>query len=341
VLAAALEANPGDATARFLLGSLYMANGLLEPAIAEWQRTRTIRPAIPTLDRNLGLALLQAGKHDRDARAVLEEGVVADSRNVDVYLALDGVLSAANASPRDRVAALRRFPSPERMPSSMVFKLGQAMAEAGDAGPAEALFHNRFFPQEEGGTSVRTVYAQVRLISARTAAAKGDCSAALGILDALPREQKDLTFTTGGLADSLQPAMMARQVATIDRTCGRQDEAVTQWRSLAQPRGSESGPLAVAIADDARERLGSPRTPADRRRLEEALESATDTLASGGTSNPGSLEYARAWLLAELGRVGESRQSLRRVFLLPDRNLSHAMARALLNDLPPDREIQK
>ena len=61
VLAAALEANPEDATARFLLGSLYLANGLLEPAIAEWQRTRTIRPAIPTLDRNLGLALLQAG----------------------------------------------------------------------------------------------------------------------------------------------------------------------------------------------------------------------------------------------------------------------------------------
>ena len=113
---AALEANPSDATARFLLGSLYMANGLLEPAIAEWQRTRHDPPAIPTLDRNLGLALLQAGNHDRDARAVLEEGVVADSRNVDVYLALDGVLSAANASPRDRVAALRRFPSPERMP---------------------------------------------------------------------------------------------------------------------------------------------------------------------------------------------------------------------------------
>lgn len=339
VLAAALEANPQDATARFLLGSLYLANGLLEPAIAEWQRARAIRPGIPTLDRNLGLALLHAG-NDRDARAVLEDGVEADSRNVDVYLALDGVLSAARASARDRVSALRRFPSPDRMPSSMVFKLGLALAEAGEARPAEALFHNRFFPQEEGGTSVRSVYTEVRLISARTSADKGDCATTRDILDGLTRTQKDLTFTTGGLADALQPPLMARQVAEIDRACGRQEAARTQWQRLARLDGN-GGPLAVGIADDAREHLGSARTPEDRRRLEAALASATATMESGGTSNPGSLEYARALLLTALGRAGEARQSFRRVFLYPDRNLSHAMARAAMNERRSEREIQK
>ena len=150
---------------------------------------------------------------------------MADSRNVDVYLALDGVLSAANAS---RAIASRRFdafPHPIACPRPWCSSLGWRLAEAGEARPAEALFHNRFFPQEEGGTSVRTVYAQVRLISARTAADKGDCSAARDILDGLTREQKDLAFTTGGLADALQPPMMARQVAAIDGTCGRQDAA--------------------------------------------------------------------------------------------------------------------
>ena len=97
-------------------------------------------------------------------------------------------------------------------------------------------------------------------------------------------------------------------------------------------RDVDGGPLAVAIADDARERLGSARTPQDRRRLEAALESAAATLESGGTSNPGSLEYARALLLAALGRSADARQSLRRVCLFPDRNLSHAMARAAMND---------
>ena len=46
VLKAAIErVNPNDATARFLLGSLFLANGLLEPAIAEWQRVRQVRPS--------------------------------------------------------------------------------------------------------------------------------------------------------------------------------------------------------------------------------------------------------------------------------------------------------
>jgi hypothetical protein len=334
VLKAALQTSPNDATARFLLGSLYLANGLLEPAITEWQRIRQVRPAIPTLHRNLGLALLYAGDRDRDARAVLEEGIVADSRNVDVYLALDGVLSAANASPRERVTALQRFPNPERIPSSMVFKRALALAEAGDAPAAEALFHNRFFPQEEGGTSVRTVYTQVRLVSSRVAAAKGDCAAARDILDSLAREQKDLPFTTGGLADSLQPPMMARQIAAVEWTCGRQDQARARWGRLAKGLSGDNGPLAVAIADEARERLGVSRTPDDRRRLEESLEAATRTLDSGGTSSPGSLEYARASLLAALGRIDETRTSLRRVFLFPDRNLSHALARAMIRDLP-------
>ena len=62
---------------------------------------------------------------------------------------------------------------------------------------------------------------------------------------------------------------------------------MTQWRGLAKARDGDGGPLAVAIADDARERLGSARTPEDRRRLEEALESATVTLAVGRDQQPG------------------------------------------------------
>ena len=178
------------------------------------------------------------------------------------------------------------------------------------------------------------------MISARRVADKGDCAMARDILDGLTRAQKDLAFTTGGLADALQPPMMARQVAEIDRTCGRQEAARTQWQRLAGLDVNGS-PLAVAIADDAREHLGSARTAEDRRRLEAALASATATLESGGTSNPGSLDTRAALLLTALGQAGEARQSFRRVFLYPDRNLSHAMARAAMNDLPPEREGQK
>ena len=330
VLKAALQANPDDATARFLLGSQYLASGLVGPAIEAWQRVRHAGTNIPTLHRNLGLALLQDSLDVREARAVLEEGTTADPENVEVYLALDGVLSAGSAGARERVDALRRFPAAGNMPASLVFKLALAQAEAGDATGAERLFHDRFFPREEGGTSVRTVYTQVRLTSAQRAADAGDCDASLGMLDALSRAQPGLAFTSGGVSDTLAPPFMNQQVAAIEWACGRRESARARWDRQARALAGDAAPLTLAIADVARRRLGRAMTAAERARLEKALEAAASTLESAGTNNPGLIEYARALLLSALGRGNEAQQSYRRVFTYPDRALSHALARAAM-----------
>jgi len=330
VLRAALRANPDDATATFLLGSLYLASGLTEPAAAAWQRARRLQPSIPTLHRNLGLLLLTGSPNYREARAVLEEGITNDRENVDVYAGLDAVLSAVEASPSERVTAIRRFGTPERMPSLLIFKLALALAEAGETATAEQLFHDRFFPREEGGTNVRAVYVQTRLISARLAADRGGCKAALEMLDDLPRERQDLPFTRGTLTDALQSPAATQQIARIEATCGRDAAARDRWSRLEQRLTAGASATDAAIADGARARLGHQRTDEQRRRLETALESVTRAVDSGTASNPGALEYSRGLLLSALGRAEESRAALRRVFLFPDRNLSHALARDAL-----------
>ena len=99
--------------------------------------------------------------------------------------------------------------------------------------------------------------------------------------------------------------------------------------------------MTLAIADEARRRLGRARTADQRRRLEAALESTSRALDAGDTGNPGYTELARASLLAALGRAADARQSMARVFLLPDRNLSHALAHATIADLPPEGESHK
>jgi tetratricopeptide (TPR) repeat protein len=330
VLRAALRARPDDATARFLLGSLYLASGLTEPAAAAWQRVRQLQPSIPTLHRNLGLLLLDGTPKYGEARAVLEEGITNDPENVDVYAALDGVLSAVGASAADRAAAIRRFRAPERMPPLLVYKLALGVAEAGDAAGAEQLFHDRFFPREEGGTNVRAVYAQTRLISSRLAADRGDCKTALSVLDDLPRERQDLSFTRGTLTDALQSPPMVRQMARIEATCGRDAAARERWSRLERPLAAGGSPTDLAIADEARDHLGHQRSQDQRQRLEDALQSVTLTLDAGNTSNPGGLEYARGLLLGRLDRKEDAAAAFRRVFLSPDRNLSHALAREAL-----------
>jgi tetratricopeptide (TPR) repeat protein len=222
VLRAALRRNADDATARFLLGSLYFSAGLVDEAVAEWQRARALNPGIPTLHRNLGLALL-LGKDDAEGARRVLEGVEHDARNVEIYDGLDRVMSLQRAVAADRAAALRRYPAPAEMPPALVFKLALALAEQGDAGAAAALFRDRFFPREEGGTNVRTVLAQVRLRSALTASAQHRCPEALGIVDALTQETPGLAFTRGGRGRAT-PGADARELAAVETACGRQEE---------------------------------------------------------------------------------------------------------------------
>jgi tetratricopeptide (TPR) repeat protein len=332
VLNEAIKANPSDGIAQFLLGSLYLSSGLAQPAIESWQRVRQVRPQTPVLHRNLGLTLLQRSDY-AEARTVLQEGVAVDGENVDVYLALDAALSAIGASARERASALARYPAPDNArPASLVFKAALALAEAGDAIAAERLFFDRFFPREEGGTNVRTMYAQVRLTSARVAADEGRCDPARQILDSLSTERSGLTFTNNGLTDVIATPTLSLQAASIESACGRPAEARARWERLARPLTADGSALTLSIADAARQRLNRPRTAAELARLDRAVENATSTLDSAGTSSPGLIEYARGVLLEALGKTAEGRESLRRVFTYPDRGLSHALARAALKE---------
>ena len=330
VLQSALDANPNAGRARYLLGALYLSSGLTEQAIESWQQVRPLQPAIPTLHRSLGLALMRGPGDFASARAVLNEGLEADPTNVEIYLALEQVLSALGAPAADRVAALRRYPAPAGMPGAMALKLAWALAETGEASAAERVFHDRFFPREEGGTSVAVAYAQTRLISARLAAETGRCAEALGEVDALAAAQPGLAFTAGGLGNLLAQPALSHQVAGVEWTCGRRRQARARWERLAG-LGASRSPMNIAIASLARRSLGRADGPAERAILQAALADASTSLDTGVSGNPGVTEYARGLLLHALGRDAESRRSLRRVFLFPDRHLSHVLARAALH----------
>src|ERR1700689_4311200 len=77
-----------------------------------------------------------------------------------------------------RVAALERFPDQANMPAELVYSLALNRAEAGDFDGAAALFRNRFFAREEGGTNVRQVWVEVQTMQALRQAAAGQCEAA-------------------------------------------------------------------------------------------------------------------------------------------------------------------
>ena len=92
---------------------------------------------------------------------VFQEGLRADPANIELYTGMDQALSILRRPPQERVAALERYPDHAHIPSNLVYELILNLVEAGEFEKAEALFHNRFFPREEGGINVREVWLEL------------------------------------------------------------------------------------------------------------------------------------------------------------------------------------
>jgi Cytochrome c biogenesis factor len=172
VLQAALQENPQDASAHYLLGTLYFSKGLADDALAEWEHARQSNSQIPVLHASLGRALLHTKNSPEQALEVFKEGVRTDPKNVELYIGMDQALSILRRPPQERVAALEGYPDRANMPAPLVYELILNLAEAGDFDKAVALFHNRFFQREEGGTNVRQVWLEVQLQHAMSCAAR-------------------------------------------------------------------------------------------------------------------------------------------------------------------------
>ena len=102
--------------------------------------------------------------------------------------------------------ALEKYPQLDAAPPVLIFELILNLTEAHDFERAESLFHNRFFPREEGGTNVRQVWIEVQLQRVLASAREGRCGDALSLAQRLGSEVPGLTFTRDGLEPVLQSA---------------------------------------------------------------------------------------------------------------------------------------
>jgi len=329
VLRAALRVNPDDATARFLLGSLYLSGGMVDRALVEWELVRRLAPRTPALHRNLGLTYLLGMRDPEKAREVLNEGLVADPTNVEVYQALDQALGLLGRPAEERVRALERFPDPTSLPPALVMKLALALVEVGRFDEAERVFHGRFFPREEFGTNVRQVYLEVRLRQALDLARRGDRRAALGIVRRLGEPVRGLAFTRDGLDAFLDGARAQYLIGEVHSLGGDPVSARRHWEKAAA--GGDRYPYPdVAFADAAARRLGA-KAEDGRPALEAALRN-WDNRLEVGTSFPGANAVGRGLFLRALGREEEARARLLEALYLPDALMSHYVSRTALRE---------
>src|SRR5262249_1711067 len=135
---------------------------------------------------------------------------------------------------------------------------------------AIALFHDRFFGREEGGTNVRQVWLEVRLQQAVSFANSGDCGGALRAAGGLGSLVEGLLFTKDGLESIVESSRSNYLLAEIYSTCGKKEEAAARYKLAA--RASDTSELVWSWA--AAKKLGDFDSARWRERLLEAASRA-------------------------------------------------------------------
>jgi tetratricopeptide (TPR) repeat protein len=223
VLRAAIAHDSSDATAHFLLGSLFLSGGMADSALAEWETARRLNPRIPTLHRNMGYTLLYASGSLARAEELFREGVRLDSLNTGLYFGLDETLRAAGRPASDRADVLLAYPDRAGMPAALVYLAARTLAEATRFPEAERLMANRFFPSEEGGINPRDVYLDVRVARARADAQAGRCRDALAIADAPVDRKAKLTFADDELTAIAASPRIRQPLDEVGKACSHSE----------------------------------------------------------------------------------------------------------------------
>jgi tetratricopeptide (TPR) repeat protein len=325
VLRTAVRLNPQDATAHYLLGTLYFSRDLTSEALSEWEQARRLNPEIPVLHASLGRALLHEEDDPEMALSVFQEGLHADPANIELYTGMDQALSILRRSPQERVAALERYPDHAHIPSSLIYELILNLVEAGEFEKAEALFHNRFFPREEGGINVRQVWLELEVQRATSFARRGRCTDAVGLVDSLSKPVPDLQFTNDGLEPFLRSARFSYLVGNVYKACGEGEKGRASFERSARQSGLES---AVWSWKASKELPGFDES-AGKQKLSAILERSN----SDGERSSWWL-YNRAMLHRAVGNDQQAQKEFREALLAPDRLMAYHLTRLAMSTNP-------
>jgi tetratricopeptide (TPR) repeat protein len=322
----AISRNAKDATAHYLLGTWFFARSETQEALREWNAARQLNPRIQALHADIGLALLHEVRDFDGALSAFEDGIRNDPKNTVNYFGAAAAMAVLGKSASERMKSLERYADLKGLPTPLVYELALTRAEAGNYDGAVALFHDRFFGREEGGTNVRQVWIEVKLQQAVAWAKSKRCGDALSVAKTLGSPVAGLEFTRDGLEPFLKSARTNYLVAEVYASCGQKPEADALFEDAS--KATEISDLFWAWFA-AKHRQGyDPATWTSR--LNAGVEHAEK--ASRGASSQAWWHYVAGTLRIAAGDKARGQSELREVFLFPDTRMCHHLARLALTD---------
>ena len=328
-LEAALRFNSEDATAHYLLGVWYFARAETQQALRHWATARERNPQVPALEASMGLALLHEARDFGRAFEAFDAGIKDDPRNTVNYSGAVVAMTLLGRGAQDRANEIERYPDMKQMPNSLVYELALNRAESGDYDGSIDLFRDRFFSREEGGTNVRQVWVEVRLLQATGLASAGKCEEATRIADTLGAPVTGLPFTSAGLSPFLDTPRTRYLLGGLYASCAKPEKAAGKFLQATSGRGlvnllwvwAASKKIGTSADLDSRDRLLTAAAEAEARAKQRGHESLW--------------HYTAGILWTAGGQPDRGNRQLREAFLYPDDGLSQHLARLALTGTTP------
>jgi tetratricopeptide (TPR) repeat protein len=203
------------------------------------------------------------------------------------------------------------------------------LSEAGEYNKAIALFHNRFFEREEGGTNVRQVWIEVQLQRALSLSRNGACDQAVSAADHIADSVPDLAFTHDGLQPFLRSARTNYLLGSVYRTCKQTEKANARFNQAASENDAANG----IWEWKASQMLPGYQQELGKQKLEALLQRARS--ASEASSRAGWWQYNLAMLDRAAGNAEQAQAEFRQALLSSDEMLSYHLTRVAIADANP------
>jgi tetratricopeptide (TPR) repeat protein len=235
VLQGALDRNPGDGAAAYLLGNFMYDRRRYAEAIDLWERATAIDPSNSVSWRNLGIAHINFTKDPDRALDAYDQARAADPADARVLFERDQLCKVIGVNPRSRLDALEAHPEMILDRDDLALEVCELYNATGQPERAEALLSSRTFAPWEGGEGITLrLHGRAHTLLARRAAARGESAEAVRLLR-LPLsapinlgEARHLLANASDLWIALGDAL---------RDNGGLDEARRFWRRAAEFRG--------------------------------------------------------------------------------------------------------
>ena len=183
VLQEAMQANPGDAHAPYLLGNFWYDKRQYKEAIDCWERSVQIDDSFPTAHRNLSLAYYNKLQDAPKALASLEKAFSLDTTDARVLMELDQLYKKLNTPVRQRLDNLEQHLPLVVSRDDLYLERITLYNQLGNYRKAKELIAvYQFHPWEGGEGKVVGQYLWCQLELAKQALQQGQAEEALQLL---------------------------------------------------------------------------------------------------------------------------------------------------------------